>query len=94
MKDKILNILIVLLLSFLIFNILQKSDNKVVETGNILFSLSKNSYSIPVSAQLIIENKTSSGVLIDTCKNITLNQNGSILPLPKEFCKTLTIPSL
>jgi YidC/Oxa1 family membrane protein insertase len=94
MKDKILNLLIVLLLSFLIFNILQKSDKKVVETGNILFSMSKSSYSIPVSAKLIIENKTSSGILIDTCKNITLNQNGSILSFPKEFCKVLTIPSL
>ncbi len=94
MKDKILNLLIVLLLSFLIFNILQKSDKKVVETGSILFSMSKSSYSLPVSAQLAIENKTSSGIVIDTCKNITLNQNGSILPLPQEFCKTLTVPSL
>ncbi len=91
MKDKLLNLLIVLLLSFLIFNMLQKSESTKTQGGNLTFSASSTSYSIPVSAKLLIDNKTSSPVSIDTCKNITLSQNGVNIEIPKDFCSTFSL---
>jgi hypothetical protein len=60
MKDKLLNLLIVLLLSFLVFNILQKNEKTPVLGGNVTFSASSSSYTIPVSADLVVDNQSAS----------------------------------
>lgn len=93
MKDKILNILIVLLLSLLIFNVLQKSENKPSSSGEIVFSASKSAYSIPVSAVLDFDNQSAESISIDTCKSITLLKNGTQISLPQDFCQILTLPA-
>lgn len=93
MKDKILNILIVLLLSLLIFNVLQKSESKPSSSGEIVFSASKSAYSIPVSAVLDFDNQSAESISIDTCKSITLLKNGTQISLPQDFCQTLTLPA-
>lgn len=91
MKDKLLNLLIVLLLSLLIFNILQKSENTTPQAWSVLFSASSSNYTIPVSAQLTIDNKTSSSVAFDTCKNLILSQNGVNVEIPHDFCGSISL---
>lgn len=95
MKDKILNILIVLLLSLLIFNVLQKSESKPSSSssGEIVFSASKSAYSIPVSAVLDFDNQSAESISIDTCKSVTLLKNGTQISLPQDFCQILTLPA-
>ncbi|NDK08137.1 membrane protein insertase YidC [Candidatus Gracilibacteria bacterium] len=90
MKDKILNFLIIFLLTIIVVNVFF-DDKKDVGNGLLVFKVEKNSYTIPASPVLTITNNTSNAVKINTCKDISINYSGEKLVFPKEFCSDIEI---
>ncbi|MFA5917190.1 MAG: YidC/Oxa1 family membrane protein insertase [Candidatus Gracilibacteria bacterium] len=90
MKDKILNFLIIFLLTILVVNVFFK-DKGNTTTGVLEFKLSNTSYTIPASPSLLITNNTAKSVKLNTCNDIAINYSGEKLVFPKEFCKDLEI---
>jgi large-conductance mechanosensitive channel len=57
---KLIDFLIIFLLSFLIINLFTKKENTVVQEKKVSFEVSSQSYKIPASVILKIKNNTSS----------------------------------
>lgn len=76
MKDKILNFLIIFLLTFLLLNIFTNNKKEAVTWESLTIQVAKDSYSIPASVSLEVENFTGTGVVINPCENITITKNG------------------
>lgn len=90
MKDKILNFLIIFLLTIIVVNVFF-DDKKDVWNWLLVFKVEKNSYTIPASPVLTITNNTSNAVKINTCKDISINYSWEKLVFPKEFCSDIEI---
>jgi hypothetical protein len=72
---KILDILIIILLTVLIINLFNKNPEDSVKQEKVLISLSDKDYTIPAEVKLKITNNTKADIKIDTCKNITINNS-------------------
>jgi len=57
---KLIDFLIIFLLSFLIINLFTKKENTIVQEKKVSFEVSSQSYNIPASIILKIKNNTSS----------------------------------
>lgn len=91
MKDKILNFLIVFLLSFFVVNLFfWQKQNKIGE-WTLVFKMEKKSYSIPASPILVITNNTQNTVKINSCEDININFSWEKLILDKKFCQDISI---
>ena len=91
MKDKILNFLIVFLLSFFVVNFFFGQKESSVVEWSLIFKMEKKSYSIPASPILVITNNTQNIVKINTCEDININFSWEKLILDKEFCQDISI---
>jgi len=89
---KILDFIIIFFLVFFIVNFFSwNKEKQAVVQNNVIVKTTKDSYTIPASVKLLIENNTSSWVVIDTCKDIEINYLGVKKELSKDFCKTIDI---
>jgi hypothetical protein len=89
---KILDILLIVLITVLIVNYFNTPDKKTL-TGNVLFSTSDNSYTIPASVELIAKNESTEEVKLNTCKNIALSYAGNTVVVPEKSCNDITLAS-
>lgn len=89
---KILDILLIVLVTVLIVNYFNSPDEKAL-TGNVLFSTSDNSYTIPASVALLATNQSAQSITFNTCKNITLSYAGNTIVTPEGFCRDIIIDS-
>ena len=91
---KILDILIIVLLTLLVANLFNGNDNKANNIDNkVIVELSDSSYSIPSSLILNITNNTVNNLKINTCDNIKINFSWDDLAFENIFCKDLLIES-
>lgn len=90
---KLLDFLIIFLLSFLIINFFQKEENKIVPEKKVLFEVTSPTFNIPASVILKIKNNTSTWIKINTCKNIIVNNSWENIKFSDSFCKDLNIKS-
>lgn len=90
MKDRILNFLIIFLLTIIVVNVFFK-DKDNASTGVLNFKVEEKSYTIPASPVLTITNNTANVVKLNTCSDISINYSWEKLAFPKEFCKDLEI---
>ena len=89
---KILDFIIIFLLVFLIVNYFNwNKTNNVATKADYIVSTAKDSYTIPASVKLTIENNTASWVTIDTCKDIEVNYLWVNQEFEDDFCKTIEI---
>lgn len=90
---KLIDFLIIFLLSFLIINLFTKKENTVVQEKKVLFEVSSQSYNIPASVILKIKNNTSSWITLNTCRDIVINSSWENIKFEDSFCKDLNIKS-
>ncbi len=90
MKDKLLNFLIVFLLTILIVNTFF-NDKKTSDVSGITINFESNSYTIPTSPVLNIINNTTNIVRINSCKDIVVNYAWDNLTLNNDFCRDIDI---
>lgn len=89
---KILDILIIVWLTVLVINLFSgKQDQKV--TSELMFSTTKQSYTVPASVVLNISNNTESDIILNTCDNIKINKLWEEIIFEGDFCKDLAIKS-
>lgn len=89
---KILDILIIVLLTILVMNLFTNKSEQTA-TGNILFESIDNNYTIPASVWLKIQNKTDKDVTFNTCNDVHINYAGQDLIFDKSenFCKDVSV---
>ncbi len=89
---KILDILLIAILTILLFNLLTWEDNQ--ELNNTLnISFVENSYTIPASVWVQVNNQTSTWVTINTCNDIDISYSWEKLSFWEWFCKDITVDS-
>ncbi len=89
---KILDILLIAVLTILLFNLLAwDNEKKLNDTLNISFV--ENSYTIPASVWVNINNQTSTGVILNTCNDINLLYSWNKLTFDESFCKDIEVKS-
>lgn len=89
---KILDILLIAVLTILLFNLLSwDNEKKLNDTLNISFV--ENGYTIPASVGVNVNNQTSTGVLLNTCEDINLLYSGNKLTFDESFCKEIEVKS-
>jgi YidC/Oxa1 family membrane protein insertase len=90
MKDRLLNIIIIFLLTLLIFQYFGSNNQQKQASWSLSFE-TKSSYSIPASVDLTITNNSSGAVDIAPCKDIVTLLNGKTLPSLISRCDSLTV---
>lgn len=95
MNTRILNILLAFFVTLLAINFFLPNPNKnSVPTSEISLHAMKDSYVSPDIPVIEIQNTTLSGIIVDTCRDITIQRDyNKLTGIPKEFCKTITIAS-
>lgn len=89
---KILDILLIAILTILLFNLLTWNDKQ--ELNNTLnISFVENKYSIPASVWVEVNNQTSTGVLLNTCNDIDISYSWEKLAFWEGLCKDITVKS-
>lgn len=89
---KFLDILLIVLITVLIVNYINGPKEKAL-TGDVLFSASDTSYTIPASVGLTAENNSANAITFNSCNNVALSYAGSNIELPKETCRDITLQS-
>lgn len=89
---KILDILLIAVLTILLFNLLSwDNEKKLNDTLNISFV--ENGYTIPASVGVNVNNQTSTGVLLNTCEDVNLLYSWNKLTFDESFCKEIEVKS-
>lgn len=89
---KILDILIIVLLTILVVNLFSDNNEKNL-TWNVLIEASDSSYTIPASVWLNIKNNSAETVKINTCENIKVSFAWSDVKFNDDFCKDIEVVS-
>jgi len=95
---KILDILIIVLLTILVMNLFSNKAEQTA-TGNLILESIDNNYTIPAAVWLKIQNKTDADVTLNTCEDIEINYAGQnltfdpILSNGENFCKDIIVAS-
>lgn len=93
MKDKLLNFLLIFLTVFVVLSFFDDSSKKTETNWTILITSVEESYTIPATVKINIQNNTKSEVKLNTCdlkiKSIAWNINIE----DKSFCKDIKIAS-
>ncbi len=89
---KILDFIIIFLLVFLLVNFFnwEKKDSAKIKQ-NVIVSALSNSYTIPADVKIKIENNTSTWIILNTCKNISINYLWAVKKFDNNFCKDIKI---
>lgn len=87
---KILDILLIVLLTILVINLFD-SDDKVKLNDSISFEFIDNSYTIPASVQVKVNNYTKDEVTFNTCDDIKINSFWEDLIFSDDFCNDIIL---
>lgn len=87
---KILDFIIIFLLVFLIINLFS-NDTDVEQKQEILISATKNSYTIPASVKLNIENNRTQELSFNTCNDFKIKVSWTDIIPSEEFCKDVVL---
>lgn len=91
MKEKFLNVIIIVLLSILLINTFSW-ENDVKKSSWILeFTLNENSFSIPASPVLNIKNNSWTGVVLNTCNDLNVNYWWEKIVFWENFCEDIKV---
>ncbi|MDD3794184.1 MAG: YidC/Oxa1 family membrane protein insertase [Candidatus Gracilibacteria bacterium] len=89
---KFLDLVLIFLITILLINLF--SNDKQNISNNVLnISFEKNSYTIPASVGVLVDNYTASGITINTCNDISILNSGEKLVFNDDFCKDVEIKS-
>jgi hypothetical protein len=86
---KYLDILLFTALFFLLFSYFSERNTPPKE--GVIFSSVERSYTVPAGIQLQIENNTQTGFSLNTCRDISIRQDGKLIELPSEVCEDLIL---
>jgi len=89
---KIIDLLMIVWLTFLIVNLFSNTSDKLTNT-DVIFKTTKNSYTIPAWIVLKVENNSDENIKINTCENIQINYSWEKLNLSNSFCNDIEIKS-
>ena len=89
---KIIDFLIIFLLSFLIVNLFVNDEEKKLD-WKILFSATDDNYSMPASVVLDVKNNSEEELKFNTCNEIKINNAWEYIVFPEDFCRDVTIAS-
>jgi len=91
---KILDILIIVLLTILVMNLFSNKTEQTT-TVNLIFESIDNNYTIPASVWLKIQNKTDKDITLNTCSDVKINYAGQNLSFEENegFCTDVSVLS-
>jgi YidC/Oxa1 family membrane protein insertase len=92
MKDKILNIVIIFLLTLLLLQYLGKKEVPSTTSTTLAFTTA-SSYSIPASVNLEIVNNSSGVLMLNPCKDIETSFLWKVLPTQITPCTLISVAS-
>ncbi|MFK7780280.1 MAG: YidC/Oxa1 family membrane protein insertase [Candidatus Gracilibacteria bacterium] len=87
---KFLDILLIVLLTVLVINFFG-ADEKTETNDTIIFEFTDNSYTIPPSVGVNVNNNTVDTISLNTCDDIKINSAGNELIFSENFCRDLTL---
>lgn len=90
---KILDILLIVLLTILVINIFNP-DEKSSVNNIVSFEFADNSYTIPASIWVKVYNWGSESITFNNCDNIKINYSWDNILFSDSFCKDITLNSL
>lgn len=92
MNAKLLNFLLIVLLSMMAVQWLFPKPTVTEPTDTVLLTVSAADGVTPATPTLFLKNTTQNTVQINTCSGITIIRNGqTVANLPKDFCQTIRI---
>ncbi|MDD2870564.1 MAG: YidC/Oxa1 family membrane protein insertase [Candidatus Gracilibacteria bacterium] len=90
---KFLDILLIVLLTIVVVNLFN-GDKEIKPNDTISFEFVDKSYTIPASVGVKINNYTSSGITLNTCNDLIINNNGTNITFDPIFCKDISLSSM
>ena len=90
---KFLDILLIVLLTILVINLFNPKDVKKTNES-VLVSFTENSYTIPASVWIKIQNNTSSWIIFNTCNDLKIKYLGDDIKFDPSMCKDIKLASL
>ena len=90
---KFLDILLIVLLTILVINLFSSKDIKKID-DSVLVSSTENTYTIPASVWIKIQNNTSSWISLNTCEDLKIKYLGDYIKFDSSMCKDINIASL
>lgn len=92
MKDKILNFLIIFLLTFFIVNTFFSPEEDKTKLSKIVISSISSSYTIPNPPKLNVENFTEEVLMVNPCNDFVIRVDGEIVDIKNDqICKDIEI---
>lgn len=88
---KYLDILIFTLLFFLIFSYFSGKQEAQQNLTGVQFQSQKSSYSVPANIIFDVKNATGSGFSYNTCENVSIRKNGTLLEISGQSCEDVTL---
>jgi hypothetical protein len=94
MKDKLINILFFFSLTLLLVSLFSQKPQQVVQSDPYM-TVSSKDLVVPNFPKIYLHNPAQKDISFDVCKDFAIYQNFATapVPLPKNFCKLLTIPA-
>lgn len=89
---KFMDLLLIVVLTIIVVNLFN-SEKESVNNDIPYFEFSKNSYTIPASVWVKVDNYTNDNISINTCKDININNLWNIIKFDDNFCKDIIISS-
>lgn len=89
---KILDLILIFWITFLLVSIFN-SDKELKVDNTLDISFVENSYTVPATVELYINNLTSSGITLNKC-DISINHKWTDLVFDESFCEDITVNSL
>ena len=90
---KVLDILLIVLLTILVINLFG-NDDQVKVNNTLIFEFEDNDYTIPASIWVVIKNNTSTGIIFNTCDDLNIKYAWERLVFTWSFCKDVVLESL
>lgn len=89
---KFLDLVLIFLITILLISLFT-NDNKTINSNILDISFENKSYTIPASVGVIVNNYTSSWLILNTCKDLNILNWWDKLVFDESFCKDLEIKS-
>jgi len=90
---KFLDILLIVLLTVLVVNFFN-TEKEDKPNNSLLFEFADNSYTIPASVKVKVDNNTDKSITFNTCNDVKIKYSGQDLVFNPSFCKDITLTTL
>ncbi len=87
---KFLDILLIVLLTVIVINLFSSEEKKEI-SESLVFEFADNSYTIPPSVWVNVNNNTKHEITFNTCNDIIINYAWENLTFSNNFCKDITL---